>query len=198
MDDPTPNLGDTITFTVTLTNNGPSPATNVQVTDLLPTGLTLVMATPNEGSYDAATGVWSVGTVALGPHTLTLQAARGQPEQHQTNTASITNSDQFDPNPGNNAASVTETPQQADLVVGKTVSNPTPNVGETITYTIRVTNAGPNNATGVTIEDILPAAISYQSSQATQGSYDPGTGTWTVGTVANAVTEILTIATVLR
>jgi uncharacterized repeat protein (TIGR01451 family) len=192
VDDPTPNLGDTITFTVTLTNNGPSPATNVQVTDLLPAGLTLVMATPSEGSYDAANGVWSVGTVALGPHTLTLQALVVSPSA-QTNTATITNSDQFDPNPGNNAASATETPQQADLVVGKSVSNPTPNVGETITYTIRVTNAGPNDATGVTVQDILPGEVSFQSSSATQGSYNPVANTWTVGSVANATTQTLTI-----
>ncbi len=192
VDDPTPNVGDTVTSPVTLTNNGPSPATNVQVTDLLPAGLTFVSATPSAGSYDAATGVWSVGTVALGPHTLTLQALVVSPSA-QTNTTTITNSDQFDPNPGNDTASATETPQQADLVVGKSVSDPTPNVGDTITYTIRVTNAGPDDATGVTVQDILPTQVSFQSFSATQGSYDPITNTWTVGTVANATTETLTI-----
>src|SRR5262245_50190065 len=58
----TPNVGDTITFTVTLTDNGPDPATNVQVTDLLPVGLSFVSATPSQGTYDHSAGVWDIGT----------------------------------------------------------------------------------------------------------------------------------------
>ena len=46
-----------------------------------------------------------------------------------TNTATISDSDQFDPNPANNTASATETPQQASLAMAKTVSNATPSSG---------------------------------------------------------------------
>ena len=67
----------------------------------------------------------------------------------QTNTATISDADQFDPNTGNNTASATETPQQADLAITKTVSNPTPNVGDIITFTVTLTNTGPDAATGV-------------------------------------------------
>ena len=63
---PTPNVGDTIAFTVRLRNSGPDAATNVAVTDLLPAGLTFVSATPSQGTYDATTGLWSVGTVSVG------------------------------------------------------------------------------------------------------------------------------------
>src|SRR5262249_4029669 len=90
-------------------------------------------------------------------------------------------------------ASATVVPQQADLVVGKSVSNPTPNVGETITYTIRVTNAGPDTATGVVVLDALPPQVSFQSSAASAGSYDPATGTWTVRGVAVGATQTLTL-----
>ena len=55
--------GDTITFTVTLTNNGPDDATGVTLVDPLPTGLTFVSATP-PGTYNSLTGLWTVGTVA--------------------------------------------------------------------------------------------------------------------------------------
>ena len=55
--------GETITFIVTLTNNGFSSATNVQVSDLLPAGLTFVAATPSQGTYNSVSGVWTVGAV---------------------------------------------------------------------------------------------------------------------------------------
>jgi uncharacterized repeat protein (TIGR01451 family) len=69
---PAPNVGDTITFTVNLTNNGPNNATGVSVNDLLPAGLTLVSATPSQGTYNSATGLWAVGNVAI-KQTQTLQ-----------------------------------------------------------------------------------------------------------------------------
>src|SRR5205823_4040382 len=129
----TPNVGDTITFTINLSDNGPNSATNVQLTDLLPAGLTFVSATPSQGSYLSGTGVWTVGTVTTTTaQSLQIQARVVSPNA-QTNTASVSRADQFDPNSANNSASVTETPQQADLVLSKTVNNPTPNVGDNIT-----------------------------------------------------------------
>src|SRR5262249_50791060 len=131
--DPTPNVGDTVTYTITLTNNGPDTATNVTVTDLLPPGMLFVSATPSEGTYNSAIGAWTVGTVTTAtPQTLTLTARVVDPDQ-QTNTATISGADQFDPVTGNNTTEATVTPQQADLSLAKPVSNPTPNVGDTIT-----------------------------------------------------------------
>ena len=62
----TPNVGDQITFTVTLSDNGPNAATGVQVTDLLPTGVSFVAATASQGAYNSTTGEWTVGTVSPG------------------------------------------------------------------------------------------------------------------------------------
>src|SRR5262249_48516242 len=158
-----PNVGDTVTFTVTLTDNGPSDATGVRVTDLLPGGLNLVTASPSQGSYDPATGFWAGGTVAKGAQaTLTLQA-RVVSAFTRTNTATMSAADQFDPDQGNNSGSATETPQRADLVVNKSVSDTTPNVGDIVTFTITLADRGPDAATGVTIQDLLPAGLTLVS-----------------------------------
>jgi uncharacterized repeat protein (TIGR01451 family) len=191
--DATPNVGDQITFTVTLTNSGSGDASGVQVNDLLPTGLAFVTATSSQGTYTAGTGVWDVGVLPDGAGaTLTITASVVSPDA-RTNTATVTDADQFDPNTGNNTASAAETPQQADLAVTKSVSNPTPNVGDTITFTITTVNAGPDAATNVTVIDVLPAGVTFVSAAASQGAYNNVTGVWTVGTVAPSATPILTI-----
>ena len=105
-----PNVGDQVTFTVTLTSNGPDTATNVQVTDLLPAGLTFVSATPSQGTYDPATGQWIVGSVTTAtPPTLQLVATIASTDA-QTNTATISASDLPDPNTANNTATASVAP----------------------------------------------------------------------------------------
>ncbi len=192
VDNSSPNVGDTVTFTIGLENLGPNSATNVSINDALTTGLTLVSATPSEGTYDPDTGVWTVGTVDIGsPQSLMIEATVESPGP-QTNTATITHSDQFDPNSGNNTATATATPQQSDLALAKSVNDPTPNVGDTITYTVTLSNNGPDAATGVEVTDLLPAGVSFVSDNS-QGTYDPGTGLWSVGTVDSAVPQTLVI-----
>jgi uncharacterized repeat protein (TIGR01451 family)/fimbrial isopeptide formation D2 family protein len=197
--DATPNVGDTITFTITLTNLGVDTATNVTVLDQLPAGLQFVSATANEGTYDAGTGIWTVGTVdTLFARTLQIDAivlppVSGVP-QPSTNTASINTSDQYDPDPSNNTDSVTETPQYADLAVEKVVSNPQPNVGGQVTFTVTVTNLGIDAATSVTIADLLPSGLTFVSASPSAGTnYTPATGVWQIGTLPAGGIETLDI-----
>gem|GEM_PF-6031212 len=81
VDNETPSETDTITYTVTVTNNGPGTATNISLTDPLPAGVTLfddsgaTSPLPSQGSYQPATGVWTVGSLAAGNGaTLVLKA----------------------------------------------------------------------------------------------------------------------------
>ena len=74
--DSTPLEGDTVTFLIEVDNNGAAQATNVSLTDLLPAGLTATAnnGVASQGSYDAATGIWTIGTIANGDSaTLTLE-----------------------------------------------------------------------------------------------------------------------------
>src|SRR5262249_45202891 len=135
VDNPTPNVGDKVTFTVTLTNFGPNDANSVAVQDSLPAGLILVSDTVSQGNYQPNTGKWNVGTVTVAtPETLTITALVISPNP-QTNCATITHTNTFDPNPNNDQACVTVAPSEADLALAKTVNDPTPNVGDTVTFT---------------------------------------------------------------
>src|SRR5262249_35074774 len=149
VNNPTPNVGDTVTYTLTASNAGPDTATNVVATDGLPAGLNFPTATPSHGSYNSTTGAWMIGTLTVGPVAVVQIQATVVAPTPATNTATISNSDQFDPNLGNNSASATITPQLADLALTKSVNNPTPNVGDTVTYTVTALNPGPDAATNV-------------------------------------------------
>ncbi|HEU4402060.1 MAG TPA: OmpA family protein, partial [Candidatus Polarisedimenticolia bacterium] len=66
-----------------------------------------------------------------------------------------------------------------------------------VTFTLTVSNAGPNGATGVTVSDPLPSGYTYVSDTG-GGAYNSGTGLWTVGAVASGGSAALGItATVL-
>lgn len=84
----------------------------------------------------------------------------------------------------------------ADLSLTKTVSNAAPNFGASITYTLTVTNASASalTANGVTVQDNLPAGFTYSSHVAGGSStFTPGTGVWSVGTLAPGASRTLTI-----
>ena len=105
-------VGTAVTFTVTVTNKGPSAASGVAITDLLPAELALVSATPGQGTYTPTTGVWTVGALPFKAQTtLTLVAQVGQAGRIR-NVATKTAGDQVDPNTSNDSDSVdlTNTP----------------------------------------------------------------------------------------
>jgi uncharacterized repeat protein (TIGR01451 family) len=59
------SVGEAMTFNIVVANQGPSPATGVTVSDVLPPGMTFVSAAP-EGVYDQGTGIWTVGSASSG------------------------------------------------------------------------------------------------------------------------------------
>ena len=195
----TPNVGDNVTFTLTVSNAGPDHATNVAVTDLLPSGLTFVSSTPSQGTYVSSTGLWTVGSVSSGAAASLQVVATVASTGAKTNLAQVTASDQLDPdsvvNNGvateDDQASVTVTPQVIDLSLTKAVDNATPNINGNVTFTVTVSNAGPDSASGVSILDLLPTGMTFVSSTPSQGSYVSGTGIWTVGTIANGASANL-------
>ncbi|WP_367288097.1 DUF11 domain-containing protein [Laspinema palackyanum] len=198
VDNPNPNLGDIVTYTISVVNNGPNNATNVSIVEQLPTGLTFISSEPSLGTYNESTKIWTIGRINTG-NTVTLTIrARVDTLNESTNTASINSSDQVDPDITNNQSSVTIPQQQADLEVQKIVDQSTPRVGETITYTISVKNNGPSNATNVSITDQLPPGLTFVSASPNQGNYNNSTGIWTMDRLDNGETATLQIAAIVR
>jgi uncharacterized repeat protein (TIGR01451 family) len=190
-------IGTNATYTITLANAGPNPGTNIVVDELLPAGVQFVSAAPSTGTYDQSTGSWHVPSLASGANatlgiTVTVLTAGAI-----TNNAQTVSLDQVDPNPANNTGSATVSGQAADLSVTKTVNDPTPNLGDTVTFTIQVANGGPDAAPGVHLTDLLPASLTFVAAVPSAGTYTSSTGLWDVGSLAAATTDTLTIQAVV-
>ncbi len=81
-----------------------------------------------------------------------------------TNTITVVSADQSDSNTtADDPSEDIVVGNDADLVTGKTVNNGTPNEGDTIIYTLTLTNNGPAQATNLSITDLLPAGVTYVS-----------------------------------
>ncbi len=154
----TPNVGSNVIFTLSVVNNGSSPATGVTANDVLPSGYTYV-SDNGSGAYNSTTGVWTIGNLATSA-TATLQiTATVRMSGNYANTATVSGN-QIDPVPGNNTSTSTPIPVPvADLAITKTDGSATYTPGTPITYTLVVTNTGPSNVTGATVADAIPAAI---------------------------------------
>src|SRR5262249_34405600 len=189
---PRPNVGDTVTFTLALTNQGPNTATNVTVTDLLPAGLPFVSATVGRGTYNPVTGVWAVGTLASQAGARLAITARVTSPTPATNSGTAA-ADPFDPDPADNTASATITPQQADRAVTKTVDNPRPDVGDIVTFTVTLTNNGPDGATHIFVLDTLPAEVTFVSATASRGTFIASAGAWSILQLPSGSSAILVI-----
>lgn len=82
-----------------------------------------------------------------------------------------------------------------DLSITKTLSNPgSIYIGEKIIWTITVYNDGTANANGVYVNDTLPNGLTYVSDDS-GGNYNPTTGIWTIGTLANGTNVTLIVTT---
>ena len=192
VDNHAPHYLDTITYTITIHNNGPDNATGVTSVDLLPVGLRYVSDDGN-GSYNPTTGLWTIGTLANGANAILHILAQVITSNTQITNIATVNGTNYDHNDTNNQTNTTITvPPASDLTITKTVDNSTPDYLETITYTITVHNNGPDNATGVVSHDVLPTGLRYISDNS-NGSYNPTTGLWTIGNLANGANAVLHI-----
>ncbi|MGL5066529.1 MAG: DUF7507 domain-containing protein [Sarcina sp.] len=148
--------GNIAIYDLTVTNNGPSDATNVILTDVVP--LTTPQYSLNGGiTWSAWTGSINLGTIISGNSIIVL--IRGTVHANMTgnliNTANVTSATP-DPDPTNNTDRIT-TPINtiADIRITKDVNLDLAIAGEEVIYTLTVENIGPSNALNVTVDDIM-------------------------------------------
>ncbi|WP_067473233.1 DUF7507 domain-containing protein [Actinomadura hibisca] len=193
--DLTVSSGGTVEYRVRASNRGPIIGTGVVYTVTVPQGLGVLEATASAGSFDAATGRWTLGDLAVGETpTLTLRLRAGTTTGSRTVVTALSHLDQADSNDQDNitSSSVTVT-AAADLAVTKTVSPQVANVGELLTYTVTVSNRGPQDDTGVQLQETSRDPVEFLKIDISQGVFHPDTRTWDVGALAAGATATLTV-----
>jgi uncharacterized repeat protein (TIGR01451 family) len=179
-------VGNPVTYSMRVTNNGPSAATSVSVRDQLARNVVLISATSTLGVVrrQGSTVRCEVGTIPSGALVTITIVVRPILRGSIFNTAVVA-SQVPDPDAGNNTATIVTTvhpPPGADLAITRFEAGPSPViVGSALTYTIEVTNHGPSQANEVVLvtlmeperpgrSDLPLQGISLVSAVASQGS----------------------------
>ncbi|MEP0367312.1 MAG: Ig-like domain-containing protein, partial [Cyclobacteriaceae bacterium] len=190
--------GTDVVYTITVENNGPSPAANVLVVDNLPSGTTgsWTSTNGNSGTGDISDTNASIASGSTVTYTVTVSVPSSYTGNLE-NTVVVT-SDTEDPTPACTTCTDSDGPAgSSDLQLVKAVSTTTPDVGDDVVFTLVVTNNGPSDATGVSVVDALPDGYSYVSNDGGAAEAS-GTVTWSVGNLSNGASSTLNItATVL-
>jgi uncharacterized repeat protein (TIGR01451 family) len=195
-DGPDPvSAGNDLTYTIVVTNAGPDSAPGVILTHTLPAGVTFISATAGATPVGGVV-TFNLGTLAVGSATVTV-VVRPNAAGVLSTSASVAGA-VSDPVPANNLetedTTVNASAAAADLRVSM-AADPSQDaaVGQEVTYTIVVTNDGPDPATGVTLTETLDPRATFVS--ASRGRFDAATRVVTadLGTLASGATATVTI-----
>jgi len=191
--------GTLLTYTLAITNDGPSVAQNVVVTDVLPAEVTYVSATPAPALISGSLLSWTLGALQPGQSafiTATVQVSASLPAGALiTNTAVVTTSTPGDA-PADNSDTVT-TPVTTTAEIALTKQS---NVSQTVrsgwvTYTLLITNYGPSVAQNVIVTDALPVGLAYQGAAPLPTTISGNTLVWALGNLAVGQSIAITITT---
>lgn len=164
-------VGQNITYTLVVSNNGPTSASGVVVRDELPAGVTFVSATSSQGACTGTAAVeCALGAIGNAGSAQVTIVVRADSAGTIANTASVA-LDQVDRDAANNQATTQTTVTQeqqagSDLRLTVDESQDPVDLGETLTYRVTVTNGGPGAASGITLTDTIPGSARFVSARA--------------------------------
>ena len=193
--------GESVTYTLRVTNKGPADAYGVILGDQLPAGLVYESATPSQGvCFGNQTIICAVGPLAVRQSaTVTIVAHVLSWVQDEIKNEACVYSTSSENNPADNCAVArTAITSVADLQLVKTADTLVATAGRNLTYTLRVHNDGPSDSTNVSVEDELPPEVTFVSAESQRGTCSATTTSVTtvscdLGTVANGETVVMTI-----
>ncbi len=186
------NVSDKIRFTITVKNNGPWDATDVNVTEVLSSCLNLTYKHATVGDYNGVS--WYIGNLANQSSAVLTIIAQVVKSGNITNVV-LVKSHENDTNTSNNNDSIdniTALPI-VDIKVTKTANSLEVNVTENVTYTITVVNLGPCNATDVTVAEKLSSLVRFIKADPEVGYYNKSNNVWYIGNLSVNTPVVLTI-----
>jgi uncharacterized delta-60 repeat protein/uncharacterized repeat protein (TIGR01451 family) len=191
--------GQTLTYTMLVTNAGPLASASVRVTNALPANTEFLSATSSQGGCTNAAGtvICSLGAMAVNDSAQITLSIRPLTAGTLTNMA-IVGSTLADVTPGNDIAITTTTVNAAavaDLVIAMTDAPDPVLGGSNITYTISVTNFGPLAATTTVVTNYLPSTLAFVSASSSVGSCNNASNqvTCNLGTLAPGARATVTV-----
>ena len=186
------NLGlrKTAEYTVVITNSGDTTATNVTLTDDLPTGLAFVSSTPEASSSAGSTVTWSLGDIPAGESVSVTMMLTASDVGAQVNTATAVSVEGITGQDTLLTSVIPGSIQLAKTAPAETIS------GDDLTYEITVTNDGAGALTNVSVTDTLPLGFTYVSSSPEATVNADGTVVWVFdGLDAEASQTVSLVAT---
>ncbi|MDQ1722663.1 MAG: large repetitive protein, partial [Pseudonocardiales bacterium] len=184
-----PVAGGTGSWTLTVRNTGPNPATGPftvtdQFSNPLPSGISSVSASGAGWSCATAAPISCQRTVAgdtlasgatFPVITVGYSVDPSVPDGSTLSSTATVSARTQDPNPANNNATAPAAVRaSADLAITTSLASPQLIAGAPASYQLSVTNLGPSSAAGpITIDDPLPAGSSFVSASGAGWSCDP-------------------------
>ncbi len=207
VDETTAAPGDTLVYTIVVTNSGPSTATNVDLTDTLPTGVTFVTGTTTvggqtvNGSGGSPTVTSTIGTLLSGQSaTITIDATIDVGTTGVITNSAVTSGTDESDTTNNTATADTNVQPSIDLAITKVDDDGdlTLAPGDAIQYTLDVINNGPSDATGVTVVDVLPTGLTFNPTGSTTPDSTVAVAggtqlTYNIGNLSNGANTGITI-----